>query len=167
MGAERGEWNIDRGVMTRPYRSEDAAATLEVFVDAIQITASRDYSLEQVAAWARPTERNLREWDDGMIRRDSIVATVDGEVAGFSDVSATGYIDMMFVSPRFARRGVASELMSRVEGRARESGVRRLWADVSVTALPFFEAKGFIVEAEQHPITAGIRMTNYRMSRKL
>jgi len=82
----------------RLYRSSDAAATLAVFLDSVTVTASADYSVEQIAAWSRREQRTVSDWDRGM-RRSSYVAVHDGEIAGFSDVSDEGYIDMMFVSP--------------------------------------------------------------------
>lgn len=42
-----------------------------------------------------------------------------------------------------------------------------LSADVSITARPFFERRGFEVVTEQHPVTAGVRMTNFHMAKSL
>lgn len=151
----------------RPYESTDANETLRTFHDAITVTASVDYTPEQVEAWARPGKRDLCEWDRSMLARASYVALVGGEVAGFSDVSDDGYIHMMFVSPRFARRGVARELLSFLEIRARQSSARQLSANVSITARPFFEAAGFRVEVEQHPVFGGVVMTNFHMTKEL
>ncbi|WP_019179531.1 GNAT family N-acetyltransferase [Microbacterium yannicii] len=155
------------GPHIRNYRTEDAPATLAIFLAAITETAAADYSPEQVRAWARPDRRNLTEWDLARKARNTYVALIVDEVVGFSDVSATGYIDMMFVSPAQARRGVARTLLMELERRARDTGVTRLTADVSVTARPFFERFGFHVVAEQRPVTDGVRMTNFRMAKAL
>ena len=151
----------------REYSSSDASATLAVFLASVTETAARDYTPEQIAAWARPGQRDLLEWDRSRRNSDTHVAVIDGIVAGFSDVDADGHIDMMFVSPRYGRRGVGGTLLSFLEGRARGAGASQLSADVSLTARPFFEAHGFVVEAEQHPVTGGERMTNFRMTKEL
>ncbi|NMM24857.1 MAG: GNAT family N-acetyltransferase [Phycicoccus sp.] len=78
-----------------------------------------------------------------------------------------GYVDMMFVSPRHQRRGVARQLLAHVEAHARSEGIPALSADVSITARPFFERHGFTVEAEQHPVKAGVELTNDKMRREL
>lgn len=151
-----------------PYRdTHAAAATLEVFIAAITITAAHDYSVEQQSAWAQPENRELVRWNQRMCERQSLVAVQDDEVIGFSDVNADGYIDMMFVSPEHARQGVATALLEAVFEHARTLGAQRLWANVSITARPFFETHGFNVEVEQHPMIGGVRMTNFRMSRAL
>ena len=147
----------------RGYRSGDAAATLAIFIAAVTEIAAGDYSPEQVRAWARPDHRDLTEWDRQRTDRNTYVAVIAEEVVGFSDVSETGYVDMMFVSPMYVRRGVARTLLGELERRARGAGVARLTADVSITARPFFEQFGFHVVATQHPVTGGVRMTNFHM----
>lgn len=99
--------------------------------------------------------------------RNSYVCVVEDAIAGFSDVSRTGYIDMMFVSPGYARRGLASALLAVLEAEAQAVGAVALSADVSLTARPFFERHGFVVKAEQHPLKAGVPMANFHMSRPL
>lgn len=155
------------GLLIRPYRREDAASTLAVFIDAITVTAAADYAPEQIAAWARPEQRDLTEWDRAMLGRNSLVAVADGAIAGFSDVSAGGHIDMMFVSPHHARRGVATALLARLEAEACAAGAVALSTDASLTARPFFERCGFVANAEQHPVIGGVRLTNFRMSKAL
>ena len=152
------------GIELRKYNSRDATATLAVFLAAVTETAARDYSPEQIAAWARPGQRELIDWDESRRTLNTYVAILDGNVAGFSDVSAAGYIDMMFVAPRYGRRGVGATLLSFLE---RSTPASVLAADVSITARPFFEAHGFVVEAEQHPRIVGVRMTNFRMTKQL
>jgi putative acetyltransferase len=154
-------------VVIRPYEHSDAAATLAVFISAVTETASADYTPEQVQAWAQPEHREVGTWHAAMLARSSIVATVGGELAGFSDVSPDGYVDMMFVSPPHQRRGVARQLLAHVEAHAHSEGIPALSADVSITARPFFERHGFTVEAEQHPVKAGVELTNYKIRKVL
>ncbi|NRD09354.1 GNAT family N-acetyltransferase [Rathayibacter agropyri] len=148
-------------VTIRPYVEDDAIGTLAVFLAAVTETAAADYSPAQTRAWAG--ERNLPTWHAAMQTRHAFVATIGGELAGFSDVSAAGWIDMMFVAPRFLRRGVASRLLAHAEA----AGTPELAADVSITARPFFEHHGFTVVAEQHPVRAGVELTNYRMLKRV
>lgn len=106
-------------VAIRPYRHSDAADTMEIFLAAVTETAAANYRPEQIQAWARPEEREVSTWHAAMHARNSYVATVGGESAGFSDVDPYGYIDMMFVAPRYLRLGVAKQLLAHVETYAR------------------------------------------------
>lgn len=150
----------------RSYASTDAQATLDVFLSAVTGTASVHYSTTQIAAWSRPDDRDLVEWNSARQALNTFVAMVDGHIAGFADVSTSGYIDMMFVAPRFGRRGIATALLSTVRRRAAEAGAQELSTHASITARAFFERHGFTVVAEQHPITQGVTMTNFNMVRK-
>lgn len=154
-------------VVIRPYGNADAADTLAIFLAAVMETAAVDYSPEQILAWARPEGRDLNAWHLATQQRNSYVAIVDGTPAGFSDVDSEGYIDMMFVAPRFNRQGVARQLLARVEAHALQEQLTELTANVSITARPFFERHGFTVEAEQHPVIDGVQLTNYRMRKRL
>ncbi|QBE49552.1 GNAT family N-acetyltransferase [Leucobacter triazinivorans] len=151
----------------RPYERADAARTLETFIAAVTRIAAADYTREQIRAWARPEQRDPESWHPEMNGRNSFVATLDGDVAGFSDVAADGRIDMMFVSPEQQRRGVARELLAEAERRAGERGAEELYADVSITARPLFERYGFRVEREQRPVRHGIELVNFRMRKRL
>src|SRR6478609_7892946 len=143
-------------VRLRPYTSDDEDATLRLFRDAIRTTAAADYTAEQIDAW-----------DAKLLRNGTVVAEVDGAVAGFSDVDDDGYVDMMFVSPHHARTGVGSALLRWAEAEARRRSAARLTTHASETARPFFEAHGFRVDARRTPTVRGVRLHNYAMSKPL
>jgi putative acetyltransferase len=148
----------------RPYAETDAPATLNVFLAAVTETASAHYSAEQIAAWARPAERDVNQWNFARKSLNTYVATIGSEVAGFADVGSEGYIDMMFVAPKFGRRGVASALLAHLQCIAAGVGASELYTNASLTARPFFEQHGFTVVAEPHPVPLGVEMTNYKMT---
>ena len=142
--------------MIRAYAADDALATLTVFTRAVREVARRDYSLEQVSAWA-PDDLPVLEWNARRLAERTSVAILDDEVAGFISV-ADDYVDMLFVHPLFTRRGVAAELLA-------SAGDGPLWTNASITARGFFEQQGFTVEAEQRVELRGQTLTNYRMVR--
>jgi putative acetyltransferase len=142
----------------REYSAPDALPTLRLFARAVREVARQDYTPEQVEAWVGGS-RPVVEWNERRLATRTIVCTLDGELAGFSDVSEDGYIDMLFVDPVFTRRGVASELL--------ESHLTTvpgdLWTNASITARGFFSRHGFVVEASQEVALRGQTLTNYRM----
>jgi putative acetyltransferase len=153
-------------VRIRPYAAEDAAATLEVFRRAVRGTADRDYSPEQLAAWA-PEDVDLAGWAARRASATTFVAVEGDRVIGFADVVGEGHVDMTFVDPEFGRRGVATALLETVAAAARDRGSRRMTVHASITARPFFERRGFVVDAEQQVVRDGVVLTNFAMSRDL
>ena len=156
--------SVDRVPITiRPFAAADATPTLEVFQHAIRTTAAADYSSEQIAAWA-PVDADIGAWLERRFQLNTVVAVVDDLIAGFTDLSASGYIDMMFVDPAVGRRGIATALLLWARTEAERLGSSTLTTHASITARPFFEAQGFVVDHERHPIVRGVVMTNYVMS---
>jgi putative acetyltransferase len=153
-------------VRIRPYRDTDAGPTLEVFYRAVRQTAARDYTDEQIGAWAAPPP-SIREWGSRRAATNTWVAEIHGSVVGFTDLDATGYIDMMYIDPDHTRQGIAARLLEHLVGIAATAHLEVLTVNASITARPFFARHGFTVIAEQSPQRHGVHLTNYRMQRPL
>ena len=153
-------------MILRAYDESDAEATLRVFLRAVRVTASKDYSPEQIAAWGSD-DISLDVWAVKRLQTDTVVAVEGDEVLGFSDVDDRGYVDMMFVDPAVTRRGVASALLDHVTRMAREHGAVELTTYASLTARPFFEKHGFVVVEERQPVLRGVSLTNFSMRKPL
>ncbi|MDR9803619.1 GNAT family N-acetyltransferase [Rhizobium hidalgonense] len=154
---------MDDRILTRPYAPADADATIDIFLRAIREVSSKDYSPAKVEAWAKVEDRGL--WAERRISRPVWMAEIDGEPVGFSDLTADGCLDMMFVHPEFQGLGVASSLLSRVEEEARTLGFRRIYTEASRTARPFFERKGFRVISRQTVEKRGQSLENFLMEK--
>ncbi len=154
-------------VQIRPFRTGDAPALRAVFHASVHGLACRCYTPQQCGAWA-PAEHDAAQWAARMQANQPFVAEADGgAIAGFADLQPSGYIDMFFVAPAFARQGVASALMAHIHAQAAEQGLARLWADVSLAAEPFLAARGFSVEERQAVERAGVVLHNARMGKAL
>ena len=148
--------------MIRPYETQDAQPTLDVFQRAVKTTAAADYSAEQIAAWA--TDADVDAWAQRRSTAETWIAEQDGVVVGFTDLDATGYVDMMFVDPAVARTGVATALLGQVRDLAAARGLTELTVNASATARPFFEHHGFTVQAAQEVERRGVILSNFRMT---
>ena len=78
------------------------------------------------------------------------MAIIDDQVAGFTDVDDSGYIDMLFVNPDFGRRGVASALLAHVVDVGRQRGLPPLATFASLTSQPVFERQGFVATGARY-----------------
>lgn len=79
-------------VTLRPYRPEDAPALLSLFRDTIRRVNSRDYSAEQIAAWASDDIDPAR-WACRFTGRFVPVAEEAGCPVGFAELEPNGHID--------------------------------------------------------------------------
>lgn len=155
-----------RRVAIRPYQLADAPALLTLFRDAIRRVNSRDYSPQQIAAWASD-DIDPQAWAARFEQRFAIVAELDGRIAGFTELEPDGHIDRFYVSADHQRLGVGKSLLEALVSEALSTGVSRLHAAVSITARPFFASQGFSVIARQTVVVRGVEFVNFRMERQL
>lgn len=153
-------------VTLRPYRPDDALALLALFRDTIRRVNCRDYSPEQIAAWA-PDDIDTVRWCGRFEGRFVPVAEEAGRPVGFAELEPDGHIDRVFISADHQRRGIGRQLLAAVVAEARRVGLARLFTEASITARPFFEAQGFVVLAPQVVACRGVGLVNYRMERVL
>ncbi len=150
----------------RRFEEGDEDRLFRVFFCAVHLIASRDYTAEQVAAWA-PVDPDMAAWSDRMRTIRPFVVSVDGEIVGYADVQQNGYITHFFVSGRHPRRGIGAMLMRRLHEEVEIMGIDRLSADVSLTAEPFFRHFGFEVVERKQPVRRGVTLDNALMRKAL
>ena len=155
---------MDISVQIRRYRPGEERALFEVYYSAIHLMASRDYTAEQIHAWA-PRDLDMNLWEKRIRGINPFVAELNGEVVGYADLQANGYIDHFFVSVTHSRRGIGSLLMERLLGEAKALGLSELTSDVSRTAQPFYEKFGFVVVEQRGPERRGVIIPNALMRR--
>jgi putative acetyltransferase len=153
-----------QAIHIRRYRPGEAAALLAVFYSAIHIIASRDYTTEQINAWAPPNLDPTR-WEKKVRAINPFVAEMNGELVGYADLQSDGYIDHFYVCGLHPRRGVGSLLMNRLLQEAQILDARTLTSNVSKTAQPFFEKFGFVLVEQRYPECLGVVVPNALMRR--
>ncbi len=153
-------------IRVRRFAPTDLQAIVELLRASVRRIARRDYSEEQVRAWA-PDEVDWEARARRHASRPTWVAEIGGRVAGFADLEPDGHLDFLYVHPEHQRTGVARALLQTVEAAARDLRLSRLFAEVSITARPFFEAMGFRLVAEQTVRVRGEALTNFRMEKSL
>ena len=137
---------------------------VRLFHDTIHTVNAKDYSPEQLEAWA---PNDIEVYKDHLCTKfeNSFVAaayTKDGVLAGYSTLYKDE-LDLMYVHKDFQRMGIASALADVVENKAKEQGINKLYTEGSITAKPFFEGRGYKVIKEQSKPVRGKILTNYVM----
>ena len=140
----------------RPYRSEDCPAMAALFYDTVHNVNARDYTPEQLAAWA-DGQVDLAAWDASFLAHTTLVAEEEGIIVGFADLADDGYLDRLYVHKDWQGRGVATALCDALPGAK--------LTHASLTARPFFEQRGWRVVKEQQVERRGVLLTNFVMKR--
>lgn len=151
----------------RPLTPADIPEMRELFQGTVRNVNSRDYTQEEVEDWASCGKDEAHLSD--LLSAHHFIAAFDeqGRMIGFSSMNSAGYLHSMFVHKEWQGRGVATLLLSEVERKAREYGVREITSEVSLTARPFFEKKGYqVVTAQKHRANR-LELTNFVMRKQI
>ena len=148
-------------MLIRPYRHADCGTLAELFYDTVHSVNTADYTPGQVDAWATG-EVDLAGWDRTLSAHASLVAEEGGEIVGFADMDAGGYLDRLYVHRDHQREGIATALCDALETRVAAPAFS---THASITARPFFEGRGYRVVREQRVARRGVWMTNFVMEK--
>ncbi len=151
-------------MIIRRYNDDDLESVVKLFTETVHQVSIHDYSSEQVAAWA-PQLPDLGHWRERLARVTLWVADSGSRLLGFCGLGADGHIDLLYTDYRFQRQGVARSLYRQIETEACSRGARRLFAEASITARPFFASMGFGIIHEQMVEVRGICFKNYAMEK--
>ena len=150
----------------RAALQSDAVELKNLFQNTVLAINRRDYSQAEVEDWASCGDdlSNI----ENMIKTHYFIVAVNqqSEIVGFSSITSQGYLHSMFVHKDFQGEGIATMLLNEIEQYAITNGIMRITSEVSLTARPFFEKKGYIVEEEQKRKANQLSLTNFWMAKQ-
>ena len=138
----------------------------ELYVNTINHVCNKDYDDAQIAVWTSSIE-NAERWRNVLHHQVVIIAEKNNKMVGYGTLDKGNYIDFFYIHKDFQRQGIADKILAQIEFQAQKLGASHLSSDVSITARPFFEKKGFTVLKEQQNIRKGIELINYKMEKQL
>lgn len=141
----------------REYKDADFEAVARIFYDTIHAVNAKDYSREQLFAWANNVDSLKRRRED-LLSQFTLIAETEGETVGFGSMDKSGCLDLLYVHKDFQRRGIATALCDELE-----KGFTVIKTYASVTAKPFFEKRGYKIIKEQEVERLGIKLKNFEM----
>ena len=149
----------------RAALQSDAVELKKLFQNTVLAINRRDYSQAEVEDWASCGD-DLSNIED-MIKTHYFIVAVNqqSQIVGFSSITSQGYLHSMFVHKDFQGKGIATMLLEEIERYAITSGIMRITSEVSLTARPFFEKKGYVVEEEQKRKANQLSLTNFWMAK--
>lgn len=158
---------MKNSILVRKYEPEDAKALAEIYYNTIHTVNTQHYTQEQVDVWAPTSSLDAARWREKFAKTNPFVALIEGEAVGFAEFEPDGHIDCFYCHHQFVGKGVGKALMDRIVEEASLHHIPRIFAEVSITAKPFFERMGFTTLFEQTVELKGIKLTNFKMERAI
>jgi putative acetyltransferase len=152
-------------IIIREYLIEDAQALVNIYYNTIHQVNIKDYSEAQVDAWASSASLDVESWKKKWENLKPFVGIVNDQVVGFAEFEPNGHIDCFYCHHDWIGKGVGSALMDAIKTSAHKRNIARIFAEVSITAKPFFESKGFRVVKQQTIVRRGVELTNFVMEK--
>lgn len=151
----------------RVAQQSDAVELQELYQSTVLTINRRNYSQAEVEDWASCGDDLSKI--EGMIKTHYFIVAVNQQlkIVGFSSITPQGYLHSMFVHKDFQGEGIATILLNEIERYAIAAGIMRITSEVSLTARPFFEKKGYVVEEEQKRKANQLSLTNFWMAKGL
>ena len=158
---------VSPAITFRPATTADIPELKSLFCNTVLTINARDYTTEEVADWASCADRP-GHWEKLLATLHFIAACdAEGRIVGFTSIRNDGYLHSMFVHKDHQGEGIATALLQQIEAYATEHGIRKITSEVSITARPFFEHRGYAVEREQRAQANRLQLTNYVMRKVL
>ena len=137
-----------------------------LFVETISVICKVDYDEEQIEIWTSSIKKQDR-WLDILTNQYLLVAEDNEKILGFCSLDKENYLDFLYVHKDHQRQGIANKLYVEIEKEVTRKEQKIITSDVSKTALPFFEKVGFEVITEQTVEIEGVKLINYKMTKKI
>jgi GNAT superfamily N-acetyltransferase len=154
----------NRGIKIYRATKQDVGKITQLFRDTIQNVNSKDYPEDEIEDWSSWwTDHD--KWQKRIEEQYFIKAMIEDKIVGFSSLATDGYLDFMFTHKDYQRQGVAANLISKIEKKAKEQGNNLIYSDVSITAKGFFERYGYFVEKQQFKKSRNKELINFRMTK--
>ncbi|MBN9377148.1 MAG: hypothetical protein BGO14_04800 [Chlamydiales bacterium 38-26] len=150
--------NFLNNISIRPAQQEDGGQIGQLIYETVRSINCRDYTEEQVKIWA-PDPYIYSTYEDSY----AYVADLDAKVLGFSNLTREGYLHRFYVHKNFQNQGIGSRLLDEIERKAKILDLKEIHTESSITAKPFFLAKGYVLREEQIKILRGMKFINYKM----
>lgn len=130
----------------RRYKESDTKQLCDIYYNTIHNINKCDYTEEELNVWAPPncnTEESYAKDTKRWNRINPFIVSDNGVCIGFAELEEKGHINCFFVHHEHQGRGVGAMLINACVDEAKRLGYKKIFAEVSITARPFFLHNSF------------------------
>lgn len=150
----------------RRYKSGEERELWELYFNTTHQIVAQNYTVDQVNRWAAPNA-DMDIWAKRLVNTNPFVAIEGGVIVGLAELENAGHINYFYCHHKWQRKGVGTLLLATIELEAKKLSIKKLYAEVSTTAVDFFKAKGFEITEERVNIVCNAPAKQYLMQKLL
>jgi putative acetyltransferase len=152
-------------MLIRKFIETDLEQILHLFYNTIHAINAKDYSESQLDAWGVKNPDKDR-WLKSLIHNITFIAEIKGKIVGFGDLNNKRYVDRLYTHKDYQGIGIASKILYTLEKEAIKLGHTELYTEASITAMPFFENRGYKILQSQNKQHNGQVFVNFIMKKE-
>lgn len=154
---------MEMDIRIRTYSPDDCMTLWELFYGTVHTVCSQNYTSGQLDAWTGDGA-DLAFWNQRFLEERTLVAEdpATRAILGFGSIDRTGYLDFLYVHMNHQGEGIGTKLCDVLE----KGHEGNLTVHASITARPFFEARGYHLVKELHVKRQGVTLLSFAMEKK-
>jgi len=148
----------------REFNPDDLAPLLKLIWDTIDVCYRPVYSDEAITHWEdeHNEPETLKDAAEGII----LIAELGGEIIGTGTLMGDR-IKRVYVDSPLQGKGLGKMIMTELEKRAKDNGLKEIRLCASVTAKKFYDVIGYNTHSESFIEIKGKRLDYYNMNKEL
>lgn len=152
----------------RELERNDLEGLLEVYRQAVRVSAAEQYTNAQVEAWAQQADCSASALLASLLQGYGLVScTEQNTVAAFAVLHPADRVALLYCHPRSQGEGRANHLLQALEQRAQTEGQAWLRTEASRLSRPLFERRGWRVSWREQLLINGVLFERFRMHKAL
>ncbi|MBQ6795322.1 MAG: GNAT family N-acetyltransferase [Clostridia bacterium] len=150
----------------RSMRMSEFNTVAQLVYDSVHTLCTKEYTKEQLDAWV-PKDLYMPAFRRSIFRCYAIVAVCNKEIIGFMSTERDGYINRLYTSPDWVKKGVATALLENTEEWAKVHKIKELVLEASKSAEGFYIKRGFVKTGEIRSIKNNLEFVSAKMRKEL
>ena len=148
------------------YQIHNIEELAQLYTNTVHNINIKDYTKEQIESWA-PSKIDYDKWQNRFETTQPYMVKKNNTIVGFFELEDNGHIDCFYVHHNHQGEGVGQLMMTTILKLANDKKLTEVYAEVSITAKPFFEKNGFITEHQNVVVRGEQELVNYTMRKQL
>jgi len=144
----------------------DTKEIVKLFTNTIHKINIQNYTQKQIEVWA-PIKIDYEKWEKRFKKTNPYIIKKNNKIVGFFEFETNGHIGCFYVHHNYQRQGVGNIMISKIIDLAKEQRLDDIFAEVSITAKPFFEQNLFITQNNNIVTIDNVELVNYIMIRQI
>lgn len=147
----------------RKYQATDIDQVFKLFFNTVHNINSKDYDSDQINGWA-PANYDYQKLNNKLVSSNSLMIEDNNLIVAFGDIQNNDYIDHFYVSHLKQGQGIGKLLLAVLE-KLVSKDITEYSSHVSISAYPFFLAKGYQLVLENTVTIDNVELINYYMKK--